>query len=176
MRRGFHYYFFHVLFHQPLGQFPQFAWIGTQLSALKLVLTLDCNISDYDCQHPLVYIDSCYSVWHRHLLAGAERMPQIRYSGSQAIAAFRVNTTTPTVLLNTHAPDHPIHRLQRLHWFVDLTARATDSLPNTNPIFMTSRELYFSRLLHWNTLFQLFCPVHHDVDFAWACCCGRCTC
>jgi len=29
---------------------------------------------------------------------------------------------------------------------------------------MTSRELYSSRLPHWNTLFQLFCPVQHDVD------------
>jgi hypothetical protein len=47
----------------------------------------------------------------------------------------------PTYSLNTHTPDQPIDRPRLLHWFVDLTAPRTDSLPKAEMIFMTFREL-----------------------------------
>jgi hypothetical protein len=74
-------------------------------------------------------------------LAGAERVPKIkllRVSGYRRDIAIR----RPLIRSTTHTPDHPIHRSQFLHWFVDLTAPSIDSLPKARLIFMTFRELF----------------------------------
>jgi hypothetical protein len=65
-----------------------------------------------DRQHGLVHIDSRDSVLHTRLLAGAENVPRLSYSGSQAVARRR-----PLIRSSAHVPDQPIHRLQWLHWF-----------------------------------------------------------
>jgi hypothetical protein len=120
-------------------------WDGTYLQTLKLVFSLDFNVSDHHGEHPLVYINSGNPVSHLRLLAGTERVPKnklLRVSGYRRADATR----RPLIRSTTHTPDHPIDRSQFLHWFVDLTVPSIDSFPKARLIFMTFRELFFHRV------------------------------
>ena len=64
LRRRFHHDFLDFLRDKPLRQCSKLARRCAKGPAFKLVLALDCNIGNHDRQHPLVYVNSCYSVRH----------------------------------------------------------------------------------------------------------------
>src|SRR5712671_2733265 len=66
----------------------------TELPALKLPVPFDLHIRDHHRQHRFVHVDSCDSIGHTHLPAGAENVPLmvlVRVTGC--------HTTTPSYSL-----------------------------------------------------------------------------
>jgi hypothetical protein len=75
LRRGFHYDFLDLLFHQPLRQQAQMFWAAAIMPSLKLVLAIDFNVAYDHGQQLFMYVNSRYLIGIGFLLAGAESMP-----------------------------------------------------------------------------------------------------
>ena len=138
---------------------PEFARAGPHTPPRKFVVPVRRDVRDHDRQHPLVHVNPCHPIRHRPLLAaGAERVPTLRYSGSQARAAATGDTATPTHSLNTHTPDHPIQRSQSPHWHADLAAPNRHQSPKSGPDYhAVSRAVSFGE--------HLWCASSHPGPF-----------
>ena len=153
LRGRFHHHFHDLALDEPVGQAAQLRRAGPELPPFESPRPGDVDVGDHHRHHLLVDIDSRYPVGHRCLLAGAENVPDLADSGSQAIAAptgdsfdahlfapvrtFRISQLTgfnfstgrsisPLALPHSRAGGHDFHPFSRVD--VSAWARAASTL------------------------------------------------
>src|SRR5258708_12044544 len=92
--RRFHDYFFGLLLEQPCRQRSQLFGVAAKPPALKLVFTIDFDVSDNDSQHLLVDINPRYPIGHSSSWPGAESLLRLPYACSRPIPPPPSKTNT----------------------------------------------------------------------------------